>query len=167
MNKDKAEASPTRISHGRGGNRILFLSHSSRRKFGRVRTGLSRSPRQHELYGSAAPGPLDISVFEGAVNEVVRRHEVLRTIFPEMRGTRPGNFARTAAGCAGDRPAGSSRRSTRGRGIRIAANETPLFDLSTGPLVDVKALKMSEQDHILLGHYAPVICGWLVERRVC
>jgi amino acid adenylation domain-containing protein len=98
-------------------------------------------------------GRLDITALERSLNEIVRRHEALRTIF-----------------------------STRdGEPVQIILNELHLplplidlqqlsdeaaqrpFDLSTGPLVRARLLRLSSEEHILLLSMHHIISdGWSI-----
>jgi amino acid adenylation domain-containing protein len=52
----------------------------------RLRMERVSSPPSHTHAIYRFNGPLDIAAFEQAVNEIIRRHEVLRTTFPALKG---------------------------------------------------------------------------------
>src|SRR2546421_12986916 len=97
-------------------------------------------------------GPLNIPAFERAINEVVRRHEVLRTTFSFLDHAPVQIVHQTAAIPLPvddlshlpltDRDAEEERRT-------IAEGSLP-FDLKTGPLLRARLLRLAEQDHMLL-----------------
>jgi amino acid adenylation domain-containing protein len=97
-------------------------------------------------------GALDTAALERALGEIVRRHEVLRTVFSEVEGAPVqvvapfGGFALpvedlSALGEA-DREAAVVRRA--GEEGRRA------FDLSAGPLFQAALLRLGAEDHVLL-----------------
>ena len=113
-------------------------------------------------------GELDIPAVARAVNAVVARHEILRTHFetidgvpcqiiePELRLSIPledlsalDQVSRQAA------VADAMRREW----------DYP-FDLSRGPLLRVRLLKLAGRDHILLRTLSSHRVGWLVDGRV-
>jgi len=108
-------------------------------------------------------GPLDLSTLEQALNEIVRRHEILRTTFPSIRG-RP--YQRVAppqpvsiqvedlTGLAPARDEDESRR-------RAATEAALPFDLARGPLLRSRLLHIApEQSVLLLTTHHIVSDGW-------
>jgi amino acid adenylation domain-containing protein len=101
-------------------------------------------------------GPLKREALHAALREIVARHEVLRTSFPEIDGVATQNIAPVA-----DLPMPV---------IEIAENETPeflrqharlLFDLATGPLIRTYLLQLGSEDHILMVVLHHIVCdGW-------
>ncbi len=108
-------------------------------------------------------GRLDVAALERSLNEIVRRHEVLRTSFgnagghpvlvvaPEMRVSLPIVDLR-------DRPI-DEREATA---LRMAAAEGQQpFDLTRGPLLRVTLLRLDEEKYIvLLTMHHIVSDGW-------
>ncbi len=108
-------------------------------------------------------GPLNISALEASFNEIIRRHEVLRTTFakkdgrpvqliaPELTLTIPvidlTHFPATEQ---------------ESEALKLAAQEAQQpFDLSQLPLIRVKLLKLGLQDHIILLNMHHIISdGW-------
>jgi hypothetical protein len=97
-------------------------------------------------------GRLNLEVLERVINDVVRRHEVLRTRI-EIEDGRPMQVI----------DEWSQRRlevedltgltvEEKEKETRRIANEDAVtgFDLSRGPVVRVKALKLGEEDHVLV-----------------
>ncbi|HEX8282854.1 MAG TPA: amino acid adenylation domain-containing protein [Pyrinomonadaceae bacterium] len=97
-------------------------------------------------------GPLDVDVLERGLNEIVRRHESLRTTFgmveervvqivhpPEWLSIEPADLRHLGAG---------ERDAAVGR---LAAEHAQLpFDLSRWPLIRVKLLRLADEDYVLL-----------------
>ncbi len=82
-------------------------------------------------HGYLLEGPLDIGCLERALNEIVRRHENLRTAFPEVNG-RP-------------QPVISPDLL-----LSLPANICRPFDLFHGPLIRATIYKLGEREHALL-----------------
>ncbi|WP_216206426.1 amino acid adenylation domain-containing protein [Amycolatopsis aidingensis] len=97
-------------------------------------------------------GPLDVRVWQRSINEIARRHESLRTTFGESDGE-PVQLVHerldpefSVLDCEHLRgPDGE-------QGIRELARAefARPFDLSTGPLLRVKFLRLSAEEHVLL-----------------
>jgi len=97
-------------------------------------------------------GPLEPTVLARTIDEIVRRHEVLRSIFPERNGEPiqlvlpPQPLALRVTNLT-DLP--ESEREDEARRIAAeAARKT--FDLARGPLLRAALLRLGAQDHILL-----------------
>jgi amino acid adenylation domain-containing protein len=114
--------------------------------------------RAHRLTGS-----LDITVLTLSLNEVVRRHEVLRTTFPAVDG-RPIQVVTAALTLTVKvidlREVTQTNRETEL--LRAAIEEgRQSFDLALGPLLKVALLRISEEDHLLVFTVHQIICdGW-------
>ena len=95
-------------------------------------------------------GKLDVSALERSLNEVVRRHEILRTIFPAVDGEPFQVIAlpRYIPLSLTDLSKRLDREKEATRLIREEA-EQPM-DLQKGPLLRSRLLRMGEADHILL-----------------
>jgi amino acid adenylation domain-containing protein len=111
--------------------------------------------RAHRLTGS-----LDIAVLILSVNEVVRRHEVLRTTFPAVDG-RPIQVV-TAALTLTVKIIDLQEVTQIDREaelLRVATEEgRQFFDLALGPLLKVALLRISEEDHVLVFTVHQIIC---------
>jgi hypothetical protein len=97
-------------------------------------------------------GPLDARILEQALNEIVRRHEVLRATFPGVEG-RPTQIIRPwepqplplldlSAQAAEDRDAALHR-------LALATVHEP-FDLARGPVMRATLVRCAPEDHVLL-----------------
>lgn len=110
-------------------------------------------------------GPLNASLLEASFEEILRRHEALRTTFPVVLGE-----PRQVIAAAWNVPfpvidlGGLTEQACHAEWERIAREEiaTP-FDLTNGPLMRGQLLRFSEQEHVLLliFHHI-VIDGWSV-----
>jgi hypothetical protein len=108
-------------------------------------------------------GELQVEALEQTFTEVVRRHEVLRTRFANVEGravqviAEPGRIElplMDLSKLAADEREAEVRKSAK------AEAEQP-FDLSRGPLLRVKLLRLREQEHVvLLTMHHVVIDGW-------
>ncbi|MFL6332077.1 MAG: amino acid adenylation domain-containing protein, partial [Pyrinomonadaceae bacterium] len=97
-------------------------------------------------------GRLDVTALERSLNEVVRRHEVLRTTFAAGDGQavqviKPSLILTLPAEDLTGLP--ESERGSEAR--RLAAQEarTP-FSLTEGPLIRARLLRLGRQEHVLL-----------------
>ena len=97
-------------------------------------------------------GDLDVTALEQSLNEVVRRHEVLRTQFPVSDG-RPSQwiqpaakFQVEAADLSGLDPAIQAEEVKR----QLQAQLQEPFDLATGQPLRMRLIKLHETDHVLL-----------------
>jgi amino acid adenylation domain-containing protein len=110
-------------------------------------------------------GPLDAAALERSLQEIVRRHEVLRTTFPSAGGQPAQVVAedlllRLPVIDLSELPQGE--RETEAR--RLAAEEARRpFDLSAGPLLRVCLLRLASDDHLfLIAMHHIVSDGWSV-----
>jgi amino acid adenylation domain-containing protein len=105
-------------------------------------------PRAVRLRGRL--GDREVALLARATNEIVRRHETLRTTFVEIGGeprqviTPPGPLPLPMVDLAG-------LPDTRQEAERLilAAARTP-FDLTVGPLLRVSLLRLDKDEHLLL-----------------
>ena len=97
-------------------------------------------------------GRLNLEALERVINEIVRRHEVLRTRF-EVEAGEPAQVIdaweprRLEVEDLTSLTAEEREEEVR----RIAREEAETgFDLSRGPLLRVKVLKLEEEEHVVL-----------------
>ncbi|MES2940790.1 MAG: amino acid adenylation domain-containing protein [Pseudomonadota bacterium] len=108
-------------------------------------------------------GRLDVGALERTLNEVVRRHEVLRTTFRTAEGAPVQVVAAQLhvdlpQDDLTDLPAGE--RQARTRWLAQDEAQTP-FDLNTGPLIHARLLKLGEEEHVLLFTVHHIVSdGW-------
>ena len=110
-------------------------------------------------------GPLEPSILQRALNEIVRRHEILRTTFL-FDGHAPVQIIHAACELSlprddlsalpsVDRDAEEERRT-------IAEAARP-FDLRTGPLFRARLLRLAQHDHMLLITVHHIVSdGWSI-----
>ncbi|MET0500480.1 MAG: amino acid adenylation domain-containing protein, partial [Candidatus Binatia bacterium] len=97
-------------------------------------------------------GFLDVAALEQSLNEIIRRHESLRTTFSMV----DGDAVQVIAPAAGqslavvdlrDHPEGEREEEAR----RLVSEEARrAFDLAQGPLFRSKLVRLGEEDHVLL-----------------
>ncbi len=108
-------------------------------------------------------GPLDASALRRSLQEIVRRHDVLRSCFP-MVGSRPvqrinGDFQIRLDGID-LRPSPDAVRESEARLQLNTENHRP-FDLATGPLVRACLFRLADEEHWLaLTFHHIVFDGW-------
>ena len=105
-------------------------------------------------------GPLKVAALEWSLNEVVRRHDVLRATFPTVDGQPyqvicPALPLREVQGqlvtlsVVDLRELPEVEREAEARRLATAEAQRP-FDLARGPLVRTAVLQLGDEDHILL-----------------
>ena len=121
---------------------------------------LSRYEAESSLYNVPVTlrlcGPLKIEALHASLQEIVARHEVLRTSFPEIDGVAVQNIA-----AAIDLPMPL---------VEMVESEMPQFvrqqvrlpfDLATGPVIRACLLQLGGGDHVLLVVLHHIACdGW-------
>ena len=108
-------------------------------------------------------GRLDIPALDRALGEVVRRHEVLRTVFSADGGVPRQVIAAHLELHLAMEDLGHLRDDEREAGTLQRAREEAArpFDLAQGPLIRAVLLRLSEQEHvILLTMHHIVSDGW-------
>ncbi len=110
-------------------------------------------------------GLLDVAALRRCLNEIVRRHEVLRTSFPQRDGQpfqhiSPSSDLDLPFIDLSDEPLVQAEASA----LSLAQRETKRgFDLSRGPLMRTMLLKVAEADHVLVVTMHHVVSdGWSV-----
>lgn len=97
-------------------------------------------------------GALDVEVLERSLNEVVRRHEVLRTVFPRMDGRPtqvilPEMRIPVPVSDLTNRPPGERWEAA----LDIARQEGETrFDTETGPLLKARVVRLDENEYLLI-----------------
>nr|UXE44170.1 linear gramicidin synthase subunit D [uncultured bacterium] len=110
------------------------------------------NPSYNMAHAAHLKGVLKISLMERSINEIVRRHESLRTTFPALEGVPAQLIApfRTIAMPIVDL-AEVPQAEREAAALRIADQESQqLFDLSNGPLVRFRLLRLAEDEHVLI-----------------
>ncbi|MDY7077386.1 MAG: amino acid adenylation domain-containing protein [Chloroflexota bacterium] len=97
-------------------------------------------------------GPLDVAALERSLNEIVRRHEVLRTTFATVDGRAVQVIVPELSLVL---PvvdlSGLPEAEREAEGLRLAQEEAQHpFDLAKGPLLRATLLRLGEKDHMAL-----------------
>lgn len=95
---------------------------------------------------------LDFSIVERAIEEIVRRHEVLRTVFVEKDGVPRQAILPHIAIPIGHTDLSQTPEDQRWSQARqaLAAETNFRFDLATGPLLRAHVLELGNCDHLIL-----------------
>src|SRR5919107_6215462 len=111
-------------------------------------------------------GSLHVNHLEDALNEIVRRHESLRTSIDLVDGQpsqliSPGQTISVAVSDLTGLPAAEREAEAR----RLAAVEVGrAFDLRSGPLLRAMLLRLSEDEHVRVLVLHHVVCdGWSID----
>ncbi len=124
------------------------------------------SPVYNLSFRLSLAGPLDASILEGTLGEIVRRHEALRTTFPRLRGE-PYQAISPAAPFflpIVDLAALAAPAGEREIEALVDREAHRLFDLETGPLFLALLLRVERQRHILLLTMHHIISdGWSMD----
>ncbi|MDC0706903.1 amino acid adenylation domain-containing protein [Stigmatella sp. ncwal1] len=108
-------------------------------------------------------GRLDAAVLEKSFNAIIARHEALRTVFVEREGQPSQVISPPLALQVPVEELGAVPGPEREKEIRRLANEEASrpFDLTRGPLLRMRLLKLEEQAHVLiLTVHHIVFDGW-------
>jgi len=111
-------------------------------------------------------GPLNVAALEHSLNEIVRRHEILRTTFAVEAGQPRQVVAPTfklelPLVDLRDRP--EAQREPAARELAVKDARQP-FDLTRGPLLRAKLLRLADAEHWVLLTMHHIICdGWSAE----
>ena len=126
----------------------------------RLQQALPGMPFFNSLYALRVTSPFDVAVLERSINEIVRRHEILRTTFgvigrrhvqviaPQL--TVPLTFD-DLRGLPGPRKETVAHQLVQEQVLHS-------FDLSQGPLLRGSLVRLAEQEHLLLITMHQVIC---------
>jgi len=110
-------------------------------------------------------GPLDVSLLKRSIEEVVRRHDVLRTSFALLDGALAQIVHADATiplSLDDLSHLDSTARAAEEEQRTIAEAALP-FNLKTGPLVRTRLLKLSDQEHMLLVTIHHIVSdGWSI-----
>jgi hypothetical protein len=112
-----------------------------------------------------ASGSLNISALEQTINEIIRRHEVLRTTFDSVNGIpRQVITPSLSLSLEVEDIAAWGEGEREGLIRRIASEEgRRSFDLSRGPLFRTRLLRLQEDEHVLLLMMHHIVSdGWSI-----
>jgi hypothetical protein len=115
------------------------------------------------LYALRLTSSLDVAVLERSINEIVRRHEILRTTFAVRDGQHVQVIAPqlTVPLTFDDlHRLPESKKETAGQRL-IEEEVLHSFNLAQGPLLQARLVCLAEREHLLLITMHQVICdGW-------
>jgi natural product biosynthesis luciferase-like monooxygenase protein len=122
-------------------------------------------PGRHynEQFDLRLTGPLDVPALEQAFNEIIRRHETLRSAFGQTDGTpfqriEPALTVTLPVLDLSNRPVAEAEAEA----VRLAVEQSQeVFQLDRGPLFRARLLRLSDRNHILaLTLHHIIIDGW-------
>jgi acyl-CoA synthetase (AMP-forming)/AMP-acid ligase II len=143
-------------------NGVMLASIAQERAW-KVQDALPDLPFFNILYALRLTSAVDAVVLERSINEIVRRHEILRTTFAVVDGrhvqviapelTVPLRFDDLRA-------LPRSKKETVGHQL-IQEDVLHSFDLAKGPLIRARLVRLAEREHLFLISMHRVICdGW-------
>ena len=121
------------------------------------------SPVYNIFVGFRLTGSLNIAALEQSINEIIARHEALRTIFPSVDGKPRQIIIPAVALSVAIVDLSECDGPTRQAKMRELAEEksSQPFNLTHGPLLRVVLLKLAEQEHVALLTVHHIISdGW-------
>src|SRR5205085_7297687 len=111
-------------------------------------------------------GALNLTALERSLNEIVKRHESLRTIFTAVndRPVQVINEARDFRSTMIElRDTSPEKKETTAARLATEEGRKP-FNLAEGPLMRIKLLRLAEDDHVLLMTMHHIISdGWSIK----
>jgi amino acid adenylation domain-containing protein len=158
--------------------RINHSSHPSRPDTGRFPLSflqerlwfidqLSPNPAYNCYRALRVEGPLNPQALEDTLNEIVRRHEILRTNFPSIDGqpwqvvNSPSRLSVTIFDLRGNK----LKPKHESEALRLITEEVERpFDLIRGPLFRASLFRLAEEEHILVLTLHHIITdGWSMQ----
>jgi len=124
---------------------------------------LEPGPHYNDHFGLRLAGTLDAAILEKALNEIIRRHEALRSVFSAGEG-RPVQAVLPALRLnlrimdLSERSPADREREAEALAVQQART---LFDLKSGPLMRGSLLRLAPDEHVLvLTFHHLVMDGW-------
>ena len=107
-------------------------------------------------------GPLDVAILERALNRIVERHDVLRSVYQEVDGSPQQTIVPSQRLTVPVRDlAGRSADKDGELDGLIRADIAAPFDISEGPLVRLSAYRLAAEDWRLVLNFHHIACdGW-------
>ena len=121
--------------------RLWFLEH--------LKPG---DPLYHSFHALLIDGPLNVAALELTLNEIIRRHEILRTVFETVKGEpvqRIQPFAPRSLPTMSLREMPREERRAKLEQLATEESQRP-FDIARGPLIRALLVELDEQEHALL-----------------
>jgi len=159
---EMAEYLETLIKAGRAGQPAAEIAHISRNeplpaspvqeRLWKLQQAVPDLPFFNILYALRITSPLDATLLERSLNEIVRRHEILRTTIGSAGGRKiqviaPQLTVPLAVDDLHKLP--TSKREAAAHRL-IQAELLHAFDLARGPLVRARIVRLAEDEHLLL-----------------
>src|SRR5262249_47713854 len=132
-------------------------------RFWKLQQALPDIPYFNVLHALRLTSTVDATILERSINEIVRRHEVLRTTFAVADGRCVQVIAPHLVVFLGFDDLRQLPPSEQGRiGADLIQEElVHPFDLAKGPLLRVRLVRLSEQEQLLLVSMHQIVCdGW-------
>jgi amino acid adenylation domain-containing protein len=123
-------------------------------------------PLYHSFQALLITGPLDVNALELSLNEIIRRHEVLHTVFDNVGGTPVQRVAPFIPISLRSMDLSNMSREEHGPALeQLAVDERRRpFDLARGPLMRALLVVLGEQEHaLLLTSHHIVTDGWSID----
>ena len=120
-------------------------------------------PLQHTLCRASDRVRLNVRALELSFNEIIKRHEALRTAFAVMQwATGAGDSSHPERASQDGRPLSIARGRARARSPAPDGRRDPAaFDLAQRPLLRLSLLRLGEREHVLLLTIHHIISdGW-------
>jgi acyl-CoA synthetase (AMP-forming)/AMP-acid ligase II len=163
----------TLIQAGQTGRRCLAIARSARDGWATASIAQERTrdlqnalpglPFFNILYALRLTSSVDAAVLERSINEIVRRHEILRTTFAVVHGRHVQVIAPQLSIPVVLDDLHRLSKSTRDTSAARLVEQEVLhsFDLIKGPLLRVRLLRLAKREYLLLISMHQVICdGW-------
>ena len=123
----------------------------------------ARAYQVPQLFG--VQGPLDEAALRVSLDALAMRHELLRTTYPEVDGAPRRVVAREASIAVRVEDVSTAPAAAREAGVEslVSAEISTAFDLASGPLTRVLAIRVSDQEHVILVHQHHILTdGWSI-----
>ena len=119
-----------------------------------------QSAHYNEFGGQFVHGRLDRAALQKSLNEIVRRHEILRTTFPSHDGEPVQRIAGLSIVPLRTESLEQLPESERIAEVyhRAAVEAQQHFDLASGPLMRVTLLRLDEESHALFVTLHHIVC---------
>ena len=124
------------------------------------------NPLYHSFHALLINGPLDVRVLELSLNEIIRRHEILHTVFDVIDGRPVQRVEPFTPISLRNMNLSDVPQEERGRALEqltVDERQRP-FDLSCGPLIRALLVVLGEQEHALLLTLPHIVTdGWSID----
>jgi non-ribosomal peptide synthetase component F/SAM-dependent methyltransferase/acyl carrier protein len=103
-------------------------------------------------------GPLDLGALRRALDEIVERHEALRTTFPAVDGEPAQRIAPPAPVPLEIVDLGGEPDALEAATSWVKAEARRIFDIETGPVLRASLLRLGRDDHVLVMCMHHIVC---------